>query len=166
MYNASYLYSGGGNLDDIYKPAVRDLYTKLHDRLSPWRIFRLSARNDATEQLFIVTLGPNLRFYAKKSTAEKSFALSYEFGEGYKNKFPTAISWDCTVSTVDIVVEDIITMIHWYEPKYTEFMQEHKRNTDRDKLMQKINIEVDYHPDSPTIQLLNDHFNKLNVEKD
>lgn len=161
MYNVNYLFDKGGGLDDIYKPAVRELYAKLHDRLYPWRIFRLVAERDKKEQTIIITLGPNLRFRAIKYNLSKTFEITYHTGPGYRENYPLSASWDCSqIESVGVIVEDIITMVHWYEPKYTEFMQIYKKDKSREELMEKISIEVDYHPDSPSIELLKEHFDE------
>jgi hypothetical protein len=149
-YSAEYLYQELDFVKEDRKELLKDLCEKIYAKVSPWRILNIHEGNTG----FII-----IRF-SKAEFISINRENMVRFFENNSDTAATKIhSWK-TPADNDRIVISMLTILGW-NPQYIEFMKKYNEKSKLETLMDRIQIEVDYHPDSSCVKDLSDNFNSM-----
>lgn len=148
-YSVEYIYQDL-TIDENRKELLKDLCEKIYAKVSPWRVLNAHIGNPGiiiirfTRKSFISINNNNVvRFFDDGDTATKTKTHSWK-----------------TPADNDRIVITMLTLLSW-DPQYIKFMKDQKKKSKIEQLMERIQIEVDYHPESETVKELSSNFNSM-----
>lgn len=159
-YTPEYLYGNGDLIpSNTHKELLRDLCNKLHKQFYPWRIRRFGCDINTNNQMYamiIFSSGHYISFRTDTNTGLYTVLVV----KSDEQMIPCGrYQWE-TPTDNDYIVEDMVTLLE-QDTSYIKFMKKFKQDTLRDELLKKVSIEVDYHPDSPIVDLLKSDFDSM-----
>jgi hypothetical protein len=158
-YTPEYLYGNGDLIQsDTHRDLLRDLCNKLYKQFYPWRIRRFIVDN-YMGQIYAMMVFSNkiyIDFRQEHTTGEYTIVSRNMLD---KMQQCGRSRWEKTIDN-DYIIEDLVTLME-QDDDYVKFMKELKRENVRDELLKNISIEVDYHPDSPVVDLLKSDFDSM-----
>ena len=159
-YTPEYLYGNGDLIpSNTHQNLLRDLCEKLYKQFYPWRIRRFIGDVNSNGQLYAAIVLSNDHYISFRTDRATGAHTMVVMNVSDKMQLFGQFRWEKPIDN-DYIIEDVITLLE-RDANYTKFMENFKRDTLRDELLKKISIEVDYHPDSPVVELLKSDFDSM-----
>lgn len=146
-YSAEYLYQDL-HIEDERKVLLKDLCEKIYANIPHWKI---PCAYEGEKHFILIQLTTKLCISINNSDVVRFFDSSILTAK--------VLSWK-TPADNDRVITTILTLLNW-DPQYIKFMKKYNKKSKLEQLINRIQIEVDYHPDSEVVKGISDNFNSM-----